>query len=95
MLALKENRDDGVENAARDFKDGLRQLGLPNGTVLAVVPSLTESASNEGTPGARVAALLARQDGRYVPMVDSLIRTETVEKKTRGGSRDVGVNCVR
>ena len=92
LLDLKGNENHGVENAARDFKDGLRQLGLRDGTVLAIVPGHTARASNEGDPLARVVALLARQDGRYVPMVDSLIRTETVEKKTRGGSRDVGVD---
>lgn len=92
LLDLKDNRDHGVENAARDFKDGLRQLGLRDGTVLAVVPGHMARASNEGDPLARVVALLARQDGRYVPMVDSLIRTETVEKKTLGGSRGVGVD---
>lgn len=92
LLDLKDGTDRGIKYAARDFNDELGQLHLPDGTVLAVVPSHATSASNKGSPLARVAALLARQDSRYVPMVDSLIRTETVEKKTHGGSRDVEVD---
>ena len=92
LLDLKANKDHGVENAARDFAEGLRPLGLSDGTILAVVPSHTEGASNGGSPLARVAVLLASQDERYIPMVDCLIRTETVPKKTHGGARDVVVD---
>lgn len=92
LLDLKANQDHGVENAARDFAEGLRPLGLSDGTILAVVPSHVEGASNGRSPLARVAVLLASQDDRYIPMVDCLIRTETVPKKTHGGARDVVVD---
>ena len=92
LLDLKENKDHGVANAARDFAEGLRPLGLSDGAILAVVPSQIAGASNGGSPLARVAVLLASQDDRCIPMVDCLLRTATVPKKTHGGARDVVVD---
>ena len=92
MLDLKANNYEGVRNAARDFKNGLEQLDLQNGTILVVVPSHTASESNDGRPLARVAALLAKDSDRYIPMVDSLIRTKTVQEKKSGGARSIDVD---
>ena len=65
---------------------------LQNGTILVVVPSHTASESNDGRPLARVAALLAKDSDRYIPMVDSLIRTKTVQEKKSGGARSIDVD---
>jgi predicted amidophosphoribosyltransferase len=92
LLDLKYNYDRGVHAAAEDFRQGLHALGLANGTILVVVPGHEASASNVGRPLARVAQLLATLDKRYLASVDTLIRIQTVPKKTDGGSRDIAVD---
>lgn len=92
LLDLKDNKDWGVEAAAEDFRQGLDALDLPSGTILVVVPGHEAKDSNVGRPLARAAQALSKLDTRYVASVNTLIRTQTVPKKTDGGSRDIAVD---
>ena len=91
LLDLKNNRDPGVWEAAKDSWFGLERLSLTKRTVLVVVPGHEERPSNVGRPLARVAECLAKADGRFVAGIDSLIRSSTVPKKSHGGMRDFSV----
>jgi len=92
LLDLKDNKDNGVMAAAEDFRQGLNALDLPTGTILVIVPGHEANRSNVGRPLARAAQALVEMDKRYVASVDTLIRTQTVAKKTGGGSRDSAVD---
>jgi hypothetical protein len=85
LLDLKDNTDSGVAAAAEDFRRGLDSLGLPNGTIVVIVPGHEAKTSNEGGALARAARALATLDKRYVASVDALIRVKTVPKKAHGG----------
>ena len=91
VLDLKENQDSGVASAVADFREGLGQLGLPRGTILVVVPGHEARQSNAGCSLARVAVQLGAEDDRYIPRVDSLLRSSTVAKKSQGGARDPNI----
>jgi hypothetical protein len=92
LLDLKDNTERGVTAAVEDFQRGLAALDLPAGTILAVVPGHEANNSNAARPLARVVQALAALDRRFVPGIDTLIRTRTVQKKAGGGSRGIGVD---
>lgn len=87
LLDFKEGKQEAVEAETGEFKKALIALQLPRSTILVVVPGHEERNSNEDRPLARVVRALSKCDDRYVPMVDALIRTRTILRRSTSGDR--------
>ena len=87
LLDFKEGRPDAIQAETDEFKKALQELELPPGTILALMPGHEERSTNEGRPLARVVLAIAESDHRYVPMVDALIRTKSILRRSTSAER--------
>jgi predicted amidophosphoribosyltransferase len=92
LLDFKEGKLYAIEAEINRFREALDLLEAPKGTILVMVPGHEARASNAGRPLAKVAAALANTDRRYIPMIDGLIRTKTVLRRSTSAERSFGPN---
>lgn len=89
LLDFKEGKSPAVRAEIQEFLAALKDLKLPKGTLIAIVPGHAAAASNAGKPLARVAKVIAAMDSRFVAEFDALIRKKTIPKLSKGGGRSV------
>jgi predicted amidophosphoribosyltransferase len=94
ILDLKDGFSGGIEFARDQFLAASQELGLAVGTLLVIVPGHEAAETNVGRPLARVAQSLANWNGALTPVVDALIRHQTIEKLASGGKRDLALQLI-
>jgi len=92
LLDFKEGKSYAIEAESHRFREALGLLEPPDGTILVIVPGHEARDSNAGRPLARVVAAVANTDRRYVPLIDGLIRTRTVLRRSTSAERSFGTN---
>jgi predicted amidophosphoribosyltransferase len=89
LLDLKAGNAVAIAAEANEMLTVLREVRLPRGSVLAIVPGHLACDTNAGSPMSRLVECLARQDPRLRSSVDTLVRYRDVEKMATGGDRSV------
>jgi predicted amidophosphoribosyltransferase len=89
LLDFKAGSAEAIAAEASEMLAVLREVQLPLGSLLAVVPGHFACDTNAGSPMSRLVECLARQDLRLRASVDTLVRYRDVEKMATGGDRSV------